>query len=92
LGQNQRFDYPATTVSPMRARLAAAHARCVAAARTAQHGDLAVEIPCRECGRPIRMIAVDGASELADRAEFLRVHRDCLVASIPEQPTAGFSP
>jgi len=48
---------------------------------------LAVEVACRVCGRPIVMVAVDDATEIADRSEFLRVHHDCLVASVPEQRT-----
>lgn len=52
--------------------------------RTTQQGELAVEIPCRVCGRPILVVASTDGTELADRAAFLRVHRDCLVASEPE--------
>ena len=56
-------------------------------ARTTGLGSLAVEVACRVCGRPIVMVAVDDATEIADRSEFLRVHHDCLVASVPEQRT-----
>jgi hypothetical protein len=60
----------------------------VAIGRTTQHGGLTVEIACRQCGRPIVMAAADDGSEIADRAAFLRDHRDCLAASIAEQRTA----
>jgi len=91
LGQNQRFDYAAATVSLMRPGTAPAHARHVAERRTAQQSGLAVEIPCRQCGRPILMVAADGATEIADRTEFLRVHQTCLVASMPEQRSETLS-
>ena len=42
-------------------------------------------MPCRVCGRPIVMVAIEGTTEIADRAAFLLVHRDCLVVSVPEQ-------
>lgn len=57
----------------------------VASSRTTGIGSLAVEVACRVCGRPIVMVAVEDATEIADRAEFLRVHHDCLVASVPPQ-------
>jgi len=41
---------------------------------------LVVEIPCRVCGRPIVMVAVDDATEIADRVAFLQVHLGCLRA------------
>jgi hypothetical protein len=59
----------------------------VITARTTAPGALVVEFPCRACGRPIRLLAADGGTELADRAEFLRDHRQCLVANIPSQRT-----
>jgi hypothetical protein len=69
----------------MRPRPPGAHACGVAPVRMTRDGSLVVEIPCRECGRPIVMVAVDGSTEIADRVAFLRVHRNCLVASVPEQ-------
>jgi len=57
----------------------------VSTGRTTQDGGLAVEVPCRVCGRPIVMVAGGEGTELADRAAFLRDHRDCLLASGPEQ-------
>jgi len=57
----------------------------VTTGRTTQRGGLAVEIPCRECGRPIVMVADGEGTEIADRAAFLREHRDCLLAAVPGQ-------
>lgn len=54
---------------------------------TTRPDGLTVEVACRECGRPIVMVAGPAGTEIADRAEFLRVHRDCLVASVPPQPS-----
>jgi len=76
----------------MRADRAPRHARDVATERTAQQDGLAVEIACRQCGRPILMVAAGGATEIADRAEFLRVHSGCLVASVPDQRAAEPTP
>lgn len=64
----------------------------VASSRTTGTGSLAVEVACRVCGRPIVMVAVDDGTEIADRAEFLRVHHDCLVASVPEQREGRITP
>jgi len=50
-----------------------------------KNGELAVEVPCRVCGRPIVMAAIDDSTEIEDRAAFLAVHRACLVVSVPEQ-------
>jgi len=62
----------------------------MAPGRTSQHSALALEIPCRECGLPIVVVAGKDGPEIADRQEFLAVHRACLVASVPEQRPAGW--
>jgi len=55
----------------------------VTTGRTTAHGELDDEVPCRECGRSI-VVGADGAgTKIADRAAFLRDHRDCLLASGP---------
>ena len=76
----------------MRRASPAAHAERVTAGRTTEHSARALEIACRECGRPIVLVAVAEGTEIADRASFLRVHHDCLVASVPEQRTGPVSP
>ena len=75
----------------MRAGRSRPHAAHVAPGRTTAHDALVVEVPCRECGRPIVMVAGPDGTEIADRAEFLRVHQDCLVASVPDQRAGRLS-
>jgi hypothetical protein len=42
-------------------------------------------MPCRVCGRLILLVSADDAPEIADRAGFLAVHRECLAAKVPAQ-------
>ena len=85
MGQSQRNDYASGTESLMRRAGGTAHAAHVTSGPTTRNDGLAVEIPCRECGLPIVMVAGPEGTEIADRTEFLRVHRACLVASVPPQ-------
>jgi len=53
--------------------------------RDLSRATVTVTFTCVYCGEPIVIAAISGVVFLQDRAEFLRVHRDCLARSAAAQ-------